>query len=707
MSNIYLFQQRGAILLLMLIMLLMTVTTVVLSALNDRHDYRINQQQQTQRVLIQAKQALIGFAAGYDQTHDNTNPFIGYLPCPDMTGDGSANPPCANAGQTVLGRLPWRTLGLPLLTDGSGECLWYAVSGNFKDNPKQLITSDTDGDIIIKDANGNILHGNSALSRAIAVIFAPNQVVSGQTRGGGNGVGNKNECGYRNNKNADVNQVSNYLETLGGINNATGGGILTSYGSSDRLYRDDDGDDNNYPTFVQAGPAYNADDNIIFNDVLAVISPDDFAPVYKLMDYRAVSQSIQCIEQYFSDNRTNFFNTYQKPIGNWDMPADDTYRKYFASEIDLYVEEEVANCKYSKCRENCDIQCTEQLDECILQCNGDLPCETQCATDKTQCETDCVTTRDTCETNCELSRNNYQQNAIHMAENYPWASGLDSPDFKEQSGQRFGRIPSVLLSDTTTNILTVSNSLNTDMADSWSNECFNENDWDWWQVWKDNIFYAVDDNYAPQADSLIWVKTARSSNEVGTGLDKTWELEAWSDYVSRSDARIVTTLAKLTDSSIESGWELTTAPTPATPTHLRLSNSSQPFIVIAAGRRLDLNQNSTIAGYEPFTQIRDINHFCTFYPSLCTTCTTNPYASSCYKSRIDNYLEGDTHASLRLRNVSSNAMIGGNIPIDYNMQAVATIPNGDVDFIQESLDIHFFTDYACHSGWSCKKFYKE
>ena len=61
----------------------------------------------------------------------------GYLPCPDLDDDGWAEATCGShrgpPGQAQrLGRLPWKTLGLPDLRDGYGERLWYAVSSKHK-----------------------------------------------------------------------------------------------------------------------------------------------------------------------------------------------------------------------------------------------------------------------------------------------------------------------------------------------------------------------------------------------------------------------------------------------------------------------------------------------------------------------------------------------------------------------------------------------
>ena len=50
---------------------------------------------------------------------------LGDLPCPDRDDDGDADavPGCDTAA-LALGRLPWKTLGLPDLRDGDGERLW-------------------------------------------------------------------------------------------------------------------------------------------------------------------------------------------------------------------------------------------------------------------------------------------------------------------------------------------------------------------------------------------------------------------------------------------------------------------------------------------------------------------------------------------------------------------------------------------------------
>jgi hypothetical protein len=68
----------------------------------------IERDKRTAAALAQAKEALIGFAAGIDLSAAGT-PRPGDLPCPDFDNDGTADTPCG----AVVGRLPWQRLGLP------------------------------------------------------------------------------------------------------------------------------------------------------------------------------------------------------------------------------------------------------------------------------------------------------------------------------------------------------------------------------------------------------------------------------------------------------------------------------------------------------------------------------------------------------------------------------------------------------------------
>lgn len=130
----------------------------------------------TGEALAQAKAALIGYAArNFDRP--------GVLPCPDNNNDGTADAPCGATGVTAMGRLPWRTLGLSDLRDGSGECLWYAVSANFKNSGTSapaVVNSDSSGTLIVNNTSGTPI--NSGTNAALAIVFAPGSPLLGQDR---------------------------------------------------------------------------------------------------------------------------------------------------------------------------------------------------------------------------------------------------------------------------------------------------------------------------------------------------------------------------------------------------------------------------------------------------------------------------------------------------------------------------------------------
>ncbi len=186
---------------MLLVLIIAAVSFIIIKALNS--STVAGRSQADAAVLAQAKQALIGFAATYKETHQNGEAY-GFLPCPDTNNDGIAEPNCGLAGVSEIGRLPWRTLGLPPLRDSAGECLWYAVSGRAKDNPKSSpFNWDTVGQFPIIDASGNILAATGTHNTPLAIVFAPGAVITGQTRsllgtpvcGGNNTIANYLEGG--------------------------------------------------------------------------------------------------------------------------------------------------------------------------------------------------------------------------------------------------------------------------------------------------------------------------------------------------------------------------------------------------------------------------------------------------------------------------------------------------------------------------------
>lgn len=189
-------KHRGSALLLLLIIVVVGAAFLLNALKSNPH---IERDKVTADALAKAKEALIGYAATYrDNAPGHANDVFGYFPCPDTNNDGVAEPSCGGTDISEIGRLPWQTLGLPPLRDSSGECLWYAVSGRYKNNsPTAALNWDTTGQFIIQDAGGSTLAGTSAETRAVAVVFSPRGVLAGQARTSG-----ANECSGDNTNNA-------------------------------------------------------------------------------------------------------------------------------------------------------------------------------------------------------------------------------------------------------------------------------------------------------------------------------------------------------------------------------------------------------------------------------------------------------------------------------------------------------------------------
>lgn len=247
-------RQAGVIMFVVLMLLGLMVAALVLG-LTSNLTQRAMRERQTADALAQAKQALIGRAAT-----DNSIP--GSLPCPDLNNDGVAELFVGNDCPSYVGRLPWRTLGLPDLRDGSSERLWYALSPNFRDHPSaQPLNSETPGQLVIT--------GSAPATNVIAIVFAPGTALGNQVRDGANG-----------------NSVANYLEG----ENANG------VPPADM-------------TFTTASPSS------IFNDELLPIMREDLFPVVEMRvarEIRTILRAYYTANQYYP-NAAQFPNNISTP----------------------------------------------------------------------------------------------------------------------------------------------------------------------------------------------------------------------------------------------------------------------------------------------------------------------------------------------------------------------------------------------------------
>ena len=277
-------REHGVALLAAMLLLVVLSAYTLVGKLNEAtlNPYH---QERGMRALSEAKSALIGYAMTYAENHSGQPE--GYLPCPDTDGDGSADPCTFSAGSSLIGRLPWRTLDLEPLRDGAGECLWYAVSGNFRAAAtKTQLSSESNGLFEIQDDGGSLVVGSTANNRAVAVVFAPGLALANQDRSAATGP--RTQCGSATSSDA-VEDAANYLESAGGVNNATGagnGGTAMPTASTSR--------------FVGSSPVRDGTGNIVLNDLMVAITPSDLTYVYSRMDRWVAERVRQCLFQYAS-----------------------------------------------------------------------------------------------------------------------------------------------------------------------------------------------------------------------------------------------------------------------------------------------------------------------------------------------------------------------------------------------------------------------
>lgn len=211
----------------------------------------------TTAALAQAKHALISRAAS-DANHP------GSLPCPDavtniagsnVPNDGVADLLAGQACPSMIGRLPWRTLGLPDLRDGDGERLWYMVAPAYQDSAAKIINPGTAGQINGYDCSDQQYTAQvwpceqpraTAATAWVAIVFAPGKAFGAQQRDAGH-----------------AGDVAHYLE---------------SYNPADP-----------YRLRVAAGTDH--------NDRFAAISPDD---IFAIAQRRVANELQLVLAQYYA-----------------------------------------------------------------------------------------------------------------------------------------------------------------------------------------------------------------------------------------------------------------------------------------------------------------------------------------------------------------------------------------------------------------------
>lgn len=248
-------RQHGQAALILLGVLVAGSGYVLLSSLNAA-SLSAERAQITSDALRHAKEALIAYAVS-----DDNRP--GSLPCPDVNNDGWSKLEDYSGSNCVslVGRLPWRTLGLGDLRDGAGERLWYAISNDFRSNapmstaPGTPLNSNTTGALTVT--------GTLAANQVVAIVFAPGPVLiregasTQQERGDG-------VCAGPPFTTTPACNPANYLDRSSGVDNADGS------------------------TAFVAADASNA-----FNDRLALILAEDIFPSVEIRAARELGVRLQ------------------------------------------------------------------------------------------------------------------------------------------------------------------------------------------------------------------------------------------------------------------------------------------------------------------------------------------------------------------------------------------------------------------------------
>ncbi|MER2624600.1 MAG: hypothetical protein ABTS22_11780 [Accumulibacter sp.] len=263
-------RQRGVALLAMLTLLTLVGLYLFVGQLSAMQP-RMVREQEAAAAFSEAKTALIGDSISRVPINK-----AGYLSLPDLgtrlvpgvgwvlaEGGESVTFPGDGKDLSVIGKFPWKTLDTALLRDLAGACLWYVVSGRFKNDgflKTDTLNWDTAGQIDVIDANGSLIATNLA-----ALVVAPGPALDGQSRVLADAA--YSECGG----NYDA---RNYLDSYDSAD-AIGGQVNYFAGSTNNRVAPNTSN----MRFVMSTTDH-------YNDRFAFISVDDlFNPVMRRSDF--------------------------------------------------------------------------------------------------------------------------------------------------------------------------------------------------------------------------------------------------------------------------------------------------------------------------------------------------------------------------------------------------------------------------------------
>ena len=319
-------QQQAGYALILVVLGLMGLGGVVLSGFTQqaRQDVEKQRYEHNQRVLQQAKQALLMYAYNYPQialTELGTVRGPGRLPCPDTNNSGTDNNSfnCIFAGDAMVGRFPWNAAGMNFYEarDASGEHLWYAVSQNFARSIAgvDVINSDTTGTITVVDQSGGILYDGDGAGIA-AIIIAPGPII----RRDANNDGVYEYVQVRATAPQRL-RPENYLDTLF----VQGAGANNEFDNSVFINSESDTNDDGFIL----GPVFDPDaSEFVVNDQMIIVTADEV---------------IAMAEKAVLETYRDAIAAYQETL--WGAPPNPNYRYPWLSAYDDTTDLDIYNAR--------------------------------------------------------------------------------------------------------------------------------------------------------------------------------------------------------------------------------------------------------------------------------------------------------------------------------------------------------------------------
>jgi hypothetical protein len=302
-------RQTGFALLIFLV-IMMGIGGIALTGVTQGIKKEVDQKifDHNKEVLNRAKQALLMFAYNYPVASPTIGP--GRLPCPDITNNGLIGSGVDTAQCEKVGRLPFNDPRLNFFEtkDASGERLWYAVSGEFRNvnptdvgsniNGDDVVNSESEGTISIFDQSGNLLY-DGAISGVAAVIIAPGPPISRDEDNDG-----IYEVLQVRGTTAEKIEEKNYLESFNGFDNSAFNNGFNTAASGFILgpIREPD----------STSPAFNT---IVVNDQMVVITSKEIIAMAEKSVLETYKNSINQYKANIGINRYPWLDPYESADG--------------------------------------------------------------------------------------------------------------------------------------------------------------------------------------------------------------------------------------------------------------------------------------------------------------------------------------------------------------------------------------------------------